>query len=78
MPRIPLSKIKTLPDIFKHITYKEVAEAIGTKTVTLRSYVNVKPEKFRLEDVYKMSEYLECDGWWLLKLVHGWMGERAD
>lgn len=48
------------------------------KTVTLRSYVNTRPEKFRLEDVYKMSEYLECDGWWLLKLVHGWIYERED
>lgn len=78
MPRIPVSKIKTLPDIFKHITYKQVAEAIGMKTATLRSYVNLRPEKFRLEDVYKMSEYLECDGWWMVGLVHGWCGERVD
>lgn len=78
MPRIPVSKIKSLPDIFKHITYKQVAGAIGMKTVTLRSYVNLRPEKFRLGNIYKMAEFLECDGWWLLRLVHGWMGERAD
>lgn len=78
MPRIPLSKIKTLPDLFSHITYKEVAKAIGMKPHTLRTYVNITPEKFRLGDVYKMAEYLEVDKWWLLEKVHGWCGERAD
>lgn len=78
MPRIPLSKIKTLPEIFNHITYKEVAKAIGMKSVTLRTYVRITPEKFRLGDVYKMAEYLEVDRWWLMGLVHGWCGERAD
>lgn len=78
MPRIPLSKIKNLPDIFSHITYKEVAKAIGMKPVTLRTYVTITPEKFRLEDVYKMAEYLECDRWWLMGLVHGWCVQGAD
>lgn len=72
MAKIPLSKIKTLPDIFGHITYTEVAKALGMKPVTLRTYVNVTPEKFRLEDVYKMAEFLEVDQWWLIGKVHGW------
>lgn len=78
MPRIPKSKIKTLPDIFSHITYKEVAKALQMKASTLRRYVNITPEKFRLEDVYKMAVYLEVDQWWLVEKVHGWCGERVD
>lgn len=78
MPRIPIKKIKSLPDIFGHITYTEVAKALQMKTITLRTYVNITPEKFRLGDVYRMAEFLECDRWWLMGKVHGWCGERAD
>lgn len=78
MPRIPLSKIKTLPDIFSHITYKEVAQAIKMNPQTLRDYVRKTPEYFSLGQIYKMATFLEVDGWWLIGLVHGWCGERAD
>jgi hypothetical protein len=77
-PKIKIKQVKTLPDIFKQVSYPEAAKALGMNPATLRRYVKVTPEKFRLEDVYRMAEYLEVDGWWMLELVHGWVGERVD
>lgn len=77
-PKIKIKQVKTLPDIFKQVSYPEVAKALSMKPATLRRYVGVAPEKFRLEDVYKMAEYLEVDKWWVIGLVCRWVGERSD
>ena len=73
---IPTKKIKSLPDLFNYVSYTDVAKAIGMKPGTLRDYVKDKPGRFRLEDVYRMAEFVEVDGWWLLELVHGWVVDK--
>lgn len=76
--KIPIRSIKTLPDIFTHVTYKEVAKALKMNPATLKNYVHKTPEYFSLGQVYGMAEYLEVDRWWLIGLVVKWCGERVD
>lgn len=76
MPRIPIRSIKTLPDLFTHVTYKEVAKALKMNPTTLKNYVYKTPEYFSLGQVYTMAEYIGVDRWWLLRLVVRWCGGR--
>lgn len=75
---IPTSKIKSFPQIFDYVTYRDTAKAIKIKPETLSKYVNQTPEYFTLGQLHDMAEYLGVDGWWLIRLVERWVRERGD
>lgn len=62
MPCIPLSKTKSFPDIFNHVTYKDTAKALKMNQTTRKNYVTRTPEYFTLDQIHA--------------LVEGWCGER--